>query len=206
MRLMGDYNHDYLNSKERQSLDTVRIPYRLNVKNTSVQTRNQRSSKTLIDHIITDPINPGNLKIFVSGTPFRTNKNQTIDHRTTALITYTKIKSRKKVFQKVFFDNFTYNKHRLRDLLKHSDWGYFYYQNSAKPIFTIFVNYNETALSKSIKKKAFIRNDRSNVTIHQQWFKNDTRNIYNKMIIGMKPGDAEYARLLTKSLNDKTKR
>ena len=47
---MGDYNLDYLNTEEKESLDTVLTPHNLDVVNKLTQTH----SKTLIDYIITD--------------------------------------------------------------------------------------------------------------------------------------------------------
>ena len=57
---------------------------------------------------------------------------------------------------------------------------------------TAFVNIIETALKKSVPKtKVFIRNDKSDITIHQKW-KNKTRKLYREMNIRMKPTDDGY--------------
>ena len=55
--LMGDYNLNYLNTEEKESLDTILTPYNLEVVNKSTSTH----SKTLIDYIITD-LNSNELK------------------------------------------------------------------------------------------------------------------------------------------------
>ena len=48
--LLGDYNLNYLNEDDKQSLDTILIPYNLDVTNKITPTH----SKALIDYIITD--------------------------------------------------------------------------------------------------------------------------------------------------------
>ena len=54
INLVGHYNINYLNVKERQPLDTITIPYGLRITNTEFPTRVQGNSMTLIDYIITD--------------------------------------------------------------------------------------------------------------------------------------------------------
>ena len=59
-------------------------------------------------------------------------------------------------------------------------------------MFTAFVNIIETAFKKSVpKKKLFIRNDKSDITIHQKW-KDKTRKLYREMNRRMKPKDDRY--------------
>ena len=48
--LLGDYNLKYLNEDDKQSVDTILIPYNLDVTNKLTPTH----SKALIDYIITD--------------------------------------------------------------------------------------------------------------------------------------------------------
>ena len=43
--LMGDYNIDYLNWKEKQCLDSITVPYGLNVINSQHPTRIRSNSK-----------------------------------------------------------------------------------------------------------------------------------------------------------------
>ena len=61
MTLMGDYNRAYLNNKDKQNLDTITVPYGLNIVNKEIPTRVRGKSKSLLDYIITDLIlNPMN--------------------------------------------------------------------------------------------------------------------------------------------------
>ena len=69
--LMGDYNIDYLNKNERNCLDTIIVPYGLNVCSAKDETRINKSSKTHIDYIITDEQNFENS--FVFETHFKTD-------------------------------------------------------------------------------------------------------------------------------------
>ena len=52
--LTGDYNLDYLCKKEKQSLDTIMIPYGLEITNKNIPTRKSGNCKSLLDYIITD--------------------------------------------------------------------------------------------------------------------------------------------------------
>ena len=64
---------------------------------------------------------------------------------------------------------------------------------------TVFVNIIETALRKSVPKKVFIRNDKSDITIQQKW-KNKTRKLYREMNRRIKPTDDRYEALQQKYL------
>ena len=51
----------------------------------------------------------------------------------------------------------------------------------------------ENSLHQSIsKKKVFIRNDKSNLTIHQKWVSSETKRLYNKIKQDMNPNDLNY--------------
>ena len=52
--LLGDYNINYLDSKEKENLDSIIIPYGLKVFCPNDETRISSSTKTHIDYIITD--------------------------------------------------------------------------------------------------------------------------------------------------------
>ena len=52
--LLGDYNINYLNSKEEENLDSIIIPYGLKVFFPNDETRISSSTKTHIDYIISD--------------------------------------------------------------------------------------------------------------------------------------------------------
>ena len=48
LTIMGDYNINYLNTREKQDLETVILPYGLIVSNADQPTRIKGTSKTLI--------------------------------------------------------------------------------------------------------------------------------------------------------------
>ena len=43
-----------------------------------------------------------------------------------------------------------------------------------------------------MKKAVFIRNDKSNLTIHQKWFTEETKKHYKQINQSMNPSDAKY--------------
>ena len=51
--VMGDYNNDYMNTRERQDLETVVLPYGFMINNTNQPTRVRGISKSVNDYIIT---------------------------------------------------------------------------------------------------------------------------------------------------------
>ena len=65
LTIMGDYNIDHLNTREKQDLETVTLPYDLIVSNTDQPTRKKGTSKTSIDYIITDHSNAAFFTPFV---------------------------------------------------------------------------------------------------------------------------------------------
>ena len=80
--LLGDYNLNYLNEDDKQSLDTILIPYNLDVTNKLTPTH----SKALIDYIITDlSIKDLINKSIIFIPPIKT------DHQATAFITELKL-------------------------------------------------------------------------------------------------------------------
>ena len=84
--LLGDYNIDYLNMRERQDLETVILPYGLKINNTDAPTRVRGNSKSLVDYIITDHFQAETFRAHVSDTPLRTGNKQQIDLFATFLV------------------------------------------------------------------------------------------------------------------------
>ena len=80
--LLGDYNLNYLNEDDKQPLDTILIPYDLDVTNKLTPTH----PKALIDYIITDL----SIKYLTNNSIFSTPPTKT-DHQATALITELKL-------------------------------------------------------------------------------------------------------------------
>ena len=136
--LMGNYNINYLNNKERNNTYTVLISNDLKVVNTEPTRR-----KNLIDYIITK----NNYQIqgahaFIS--EFKT------DHDALGIITLERIKNRGKQKVKRFFDK---SNHSIKDLtseLKICDWNSVYKMESAEDM---YLQFNST-LSSIFQKHA----------------------------------------------------
>ena len=190
---MGDYNINFLNKNERECLETILIPYGLYVMNKKFPTRVVGSSKTLIDYIITDHLKAETFETHVSDTPFRTSKNKPIDHRVTSIISDFQINTNKKVIVKEIFDKKNYRKDLFCRDLESSDWSRFYRQNSAEDMFSVFSNIFERSLEKCVtKRKVFIRNDKSSITIQNSWIENEIKKMFAKMKEFMHPDDISY--------------
>ena len=69
--LLGDYNINFLDSKEKENLDSTNIPYGLKVFCPNVETRISSSTKTHIDYIISDYETNG--IEFCFDTPYKTD-------------------------------------------------------------------------------------------------------------------------------------
>ena len=119
--LLGDYNIDYLNKRERQDLETVILPYGFKINNTDEPTRVRGNSKSLIDSIITDHFQAETFHAHVSDTPLRTGNKKQIDHFATSLTTNIDCKPICKVFRKTIYDKQTYQKNRFQYFLQSSD-------------------------------------------------------------------------------------
>ena len=62
-----------------------------------------------------------------------------------------------------------YQKDYFKSLVATSDWSYFHAQNCPEGMFSVLMTILENALRKSVKKKKlFIRNDKSDITINQK--------------------------------------
>ena len=189
--LMGDYNLDYLNKKEKQSLDTIMIPYGLKITNENIPTRISGNCKSLLDYIITDL--PEYKRTYISDTPLRTIKGKMSDHYATSIITDIKIHKPPKVTLKEIFDKTDYRVEELRKLISNSNWCLFYNQTCAEGMFTVFTNIIEKALRRCAPKKTvFIRNDKNKLTIEQKWIKEKTKNLYQKINSNMEPQSLIY--------------
>ena len=100
---MGDYNIDYLSTRERQDLGTVILPYGFKINNTDEPTRVRGNSKSLIDYI-TDHFQAETFRAHVSDTPLRTGNKKQIDHFATSLITNIDCKPTCKIYRKTIYD------------------------------------------------------------------------------------------------------
>ena len=156
--LMGDYNIDYFDKRERECLETILTLYGLNVMNKDHATRVQNQSRTLIDYIITDHLKSENFETFVSDSVFRTSKNKSIDHRATSVVSNLQIEKRCNVTIKEVFDKSNYKRDEFCQEIQRSDWCRFYRQKSAEKMFYVFNDILKNAMRKCVlrKKSSFV--------------------------------------------------
>ena len=100
--LVGDYNLDYLNKKEKKSLDTIMVKYGMNITNNKISTSISGNCKSLLDYIITDL--PELKRTNVSDTPLRRIQGKMSDHFATSIITENKMQKPPSVTIKEIFD------------------------------------------------------------------------------------------------------
>ena len=172
----GDYNIKYLNTREKQYLETVILSYGLIVSNTDQPTRMNGTSKILFSFIITDHSNAAFFTPIVSDAPLCTIGKKPIDHLATSVITNIQMMKSTNEFRKTLFDKKTYNKELFHYFVQNCGWQYFYGRSCTEGLFSIFSNFVENSLFKSIlKKTVFIRNDKRNLILHQKWVTEKTK-------------------------------
>ena len=144
--LMGHYNLNYRNEKERQFLETVAITYGLRFLNTEFSARVQCKSMTLIDYNITVLPQTEKFQAFFSDALLRTLHGKQIGHSATSLIATITIQHCSKYMIKKVFDITNYIVQMFQQMINNSCWGDFYKQDCAKGMFTIFSKIIERAL------------------------------------------------------------
>ena len=149
--LMGDYNLDYLNKNEKESLDTIMVPYGMNITNNKIPTRISGNCKSLLDYIITDL--PELKRTYISDTPLRTIQGKMSDHFETSIITDIKMHKAPSVTIKEVFDKTEYRVEELRSLISNSNWCFLYNHTCAEGMFTVFADILEKALRRCAPKK-----------------------------------------------------
>ena len=115
--MMGDYNINYLENKEKQNLETIIQPYDLNVTNKHQSTRIKDESNSLIDYIIIDGNEPL-LYNEIFDSPIQT------DHFAQLIILATKF-SKNKVFKKQIYDKTNYSPKDFKHSIKQLNWKIF---------------------------------------------------------------------------------
>ena len=93
---------------------------------------------------------------------------------------------------KEIYDKKSYKNEFFQNLLGNCNWIYFYGQTCPGGMFSILTRFLENSLRKSISKKVFIRNDKSNLTYDQKWVSTETKRLYNKIRQDMNPNDLKY--------------
>ena len=149
--LMGDYNLDYLNKREKESLDTIMVTYGMNITKNDKPTKISGNCKSLLDYIITDL--PESKRTYICDTPLRTIQGKMSDHFATSIITDIKMHKPPSVTIKKIFDKTEYRVEELRSLISNSNWCLFYNQTCAEGMFTVFADILEKALRRCAPKK-----------------------------------------------------
>ena len=153
--LLGDYNFNYLNEDDKQSLDTILKPYNLNVTNKLTPTH----SKALIDYIIIDlGIRDLTNNSIVFTPPIKTY------HQATAFITELKLNNNVRSIKRKIYDKSNYSNYKFKQKLSAINWRSFYSNNNPEIMLDIFTsNIADTIRECTPQKTTFIRNDKPKI-------------------------------------------
>ena len=159
--LMRAYNINYLNSKEKEKLDSILVPYHLEIQNKTEATGicKARKTATLIDYFISDIYVK---KTIVCDAPILSDPF--------ALCTIMKKETNplKLVEKKKIYDRDTYNKEKFLDDLKKANWSVIYQQNNANEMLKSYTKFLTRVLQKHVPlRNVFIRNDKSCLLVHK---------------------------------------
>ena len=161
--LMGDYNIDYLNKNERNSLDTVLVPYGLNVCSPNDETRIGNSSKTHIDYILTDDKDTNSS--FVFETHFKT------DHLASLLISNYR-NEKPKPHKLISFNKKNYNPANFRNTLHNQPWHELY--SSCLDViqkFQLLIRFITDSIEQHAPRELkYIRNKKHTLSVESKWF------------------------------------
>ena len=160
--LLGDYNRNYLTEDDKQSLDTILIPYNLYVTNKLTPTH----SKALIDYIITNlDIKDLTNNSIVFTPPIKT------DHQATAFITELKLNNNVRSIKRKIYDKSNYSNYKFKQKLSAINWRSFYSNNNPEIMLDIFTsNIADTIKECAPQKTIFFRNDKPKVNYEHDKF------------------------------------
>ena len=151
LNLLGDYNLNYLNEDDKQSLDTILIPYNLDVTNKLTPTH----SKALIDYIISDLSIQG-----LSNNSLKFTPPIKTDHQATAFITELKLNNNISLIKRKIIDKSNYSDYKFKQKLSAINWRSFYSNRNPEVMFDIFTsNIADTIKECAPQKTIFFRND-----------------------------------------------
>ena len=144
--LLGDYNINYLDSKEKENLDSIIIPYGLKVFCPNDETRISSSTKTHIDYVISDYETNG--IEFCFDTPYKT------DHFASFILMDIKCgKSLPRIIST--FNKKSYQKNEFCNTLSALPWYLLYQCTDAQNMFSTMIYLISSALQQHapIEKK-----------------------------------------------------
>ena len=125
--LLGDYNVNYLNEDDKQSVLTIFVPYNLDV--TNKLTPNHPKALIITDLSIKDLTN--NSLVFTP--PIKT------DHQTTAFITELKMNNIRPIKRKMY-DKSNYSDYKFKQKLSAINWRSLCSNNDPEVMFDIFTS------------------------------------------------------------------
>ena len=155
--LLGDYNINYLDSKEKENLDSIIIPYGLKVFCPNDETRISSSTKTHIDYIISDYETNG--IEFCFDTPNKT------DHFASFILTDIKCgKSLPRIIST--FNKKNYQKNEFCNTLSALPWYLLYQCTDAQNMFSTMIYLISSALQQHAPiEKKFVRNFKPKIVL-----------------------------------------
>ena len=160
--LLGDYNINYLDSKEKENLDSIIIPYGLKVFCPYDETRISSSTKTHIDYIISDYETNG--IEFCFDTPYKT------DHFASFILTDIKCG---KILPRIIstFNKKNYQKNEFCNSLSALPWYLLYQCTDAQKMFSTMIYLISCALQQHAPiEKKFVRNFKPKNVLKTEWF------------------------------------
>ena len=160
--LLGDYNLNYLNEDDKQSSDTILIPFNLDVTNKLTPTH----SKAVIDYIITDlGIKDLTNTSIVFTPPIKTA------HQATAFVRKVKLNNNIRSIKRKIYDKSNYSNYKFKQKLSAINWRSFYSNNSPELMLDIFTsNITDTIKECDPQKTTFNRNDKPKVNYEDDKF------------------------------------
>ena len=170
--LLGDYNINYLDSKEKENLDSIIIPYGLKVFCPNDETRISSSSKTHIDYIISDYETNG--IEFCFDTPYKT------DHFASFILTDIKCgKSLPRIIST--FNKKNYQKNEFCNTLSALPWYLLYQCTDAQNMFSTMIYLISSALQQHAPiEKKFVRNFKPKIVLKTEWFDSECQQLLIK--------------------------
>ena len=170
--LLGDYNINNLDSKEKENLDSIIIPYGLKVFCPNDETRISSSTKTHIDYIISDYETNG--IEFCFDTPYKT------DHFASFILTDIKCG---KILPRIIttFNKKNYQKNEFCNSLSALPWYLLYQCTDAQNMFSTMIYLISCALQQHAPiEKKFVRNFKPKNVLKTEWFDSECQQLLTK--------------------------
>ena len=170
--LLGDYNINYLDSKEKENLDSIIIPYGLKVFCPYDETRISYSTKTHIDYIISD--------YETNGIEFCFDTRYKTDHFASFILTDIKCG---KILPRIIstFNKKNYQKNEFCNSLSALPWYLLYQCTDAQNMFSTMTYLISCALQQHAPiENKFVRNFKPKNVLKTEWFDSECQQLLTK--------------------------